>query len=801
MARNLQNLYYAVIIHGLGDADWGDSTTFGANWAEDLPVAVYAGDAQFADGTHIPLAGIPVSADGSDGSIQLGTKIDPITGVVESGAISIEIINANLDPKGELGLTPDSASTGITTRNLFKDLTRRVREAYGLLFEDMTTAQTTIKIWARNGLTLNAGEEIYLEQETIILESVASTSGNITTYNCHRGAFDSRASIHKANPAAADPPTATAGYSNRIYRFPPMFNRPVTLVEYDGTGTNEIVGRGFLQRGPSTESTLVAKVEINDAWGKIFSEALNLEPLGGDTEGQQIQFFSNGVASGGVSIRGNEQSRDFGPIIQGGNRVVLQVDQALITGAYVDERGGYTLAKEFNGLGDDISTVILGTKPPNIEGEDETNTKVYEVLAVGKKIKETGGTSYSQTSSNQILGFLLNVLLSTGRTDNGSYDLYPRNWGYAIDEKYVDVTGIEALRDDWINTEHDQLVLGWDGSQVDWRQIRASIQPHRFFCHFTNDHKITVSRLEVITVSDSPTTIPAGEIVLLSEKQTYGWDEQIQTLSGSAKQPWHEKEREIVVRDLEQGVEPWSPRPKDPAFVLNVSSVEPIDVRGNGRQRDLIQGVLEFTRRPMPVWRVRLPRFGTAGLLYPGQKVKADFSAQGYFIKQDGTRVQASDDVFFYVIEVSRSLGDADFEASLLAVNDPLLVTPKLVAPTWKVTAFSGSDITVERMSYGVDMSAYLSGVEDIEVWNPRTGVIDLYTTGTTTLGVVSGTATGASTLTFTLSTRPNYINPAVGDYVRLTNRADNSGYNNTYAYMAGTADTFSSGGRGDIYV
>jgi hypothetical protein len=60
-----------------------------------------------------------------------------------------------------------------------------------------------------------------------------------------------------------------------------------------------------------------------------------------------------------------------------------------------------------------------------------------------------GAEDSTVTISGNPINILLACLTSTGAGTNGDYDYYAEENGLGIDDDYIDVTGIEAIRDDW----------------------------------------------------------------------------------------------------------------------------------------------------------------------------------------------------------------------------------------------------------------------------------------------------------------------------------------------------------------
>lgn len=65
-----------------------------------------------------------------------------------------------------------------------------------------------------------------------------------------------------------------------------------------------------------------------------------------------------------------------------------------------------------------------------------------------RKVFRGAETSTVRISGNAI-NIMLRILLSTGDGTNGTYDTYPAVNGLGISESFVDIAGIEQVRDDW----------------------------------------------------------------------------------------------------------------------------------------------------------------------------------------------------------------------------------------------------------------------------------------------------------------------------------------------------------------
>lgn len=127
---------------------------------------------------------------------RMGEKIDPLTGVVDVGAVTAEVLTP-----------PNGLNAFGYTVDLYRLLNHRNLEAQGLLSDSITASATSITLYSRGGITFNAGDVVYIEQETIRLDTLTSADSgdNTQTFTCTRGFAGSRARAHQSNPASGAP--------------------------------------------------------------------------------------------------------------------------------------------------------------------------------------------------------------------------------------------------------------------------------------------------------------------------------------------------------------------------------------------------------------------------------------------------------------------------------------------------------------------------------------------------------------------------------------------------------------------
>lgn len=161
-----RTLYYALVIPGIG-------TPF--NLLE--PYAFYEGDNTLGGGvTSYSNVQALLSTPET-----LGTKIQPLTGTVDSGSITFEMIA----PGAGVEVSNVPAAPNLDIAALF---TRRILEFDGILAADIGPGDTTIELFSFSGSLFVEDDIIYLENETIQLGPFLSVSGNIQTFTgCSRG--------------------------------------------------------------------------------------------------------------------------------------------------------------------------------------------------------------------------------------------------------------------------------------------------------------------------------------------------------------------------------------------------------------------------------------------------------------------------------------------------------------------------------------------------------------------------------------------------------------------------------------
>jgi hypothetical protein len=111
-----------------------------------------------------------------------------------------------------------------------------------------------------------------------------------------------------------------------------------------------------------------------------------------------------------------------------------------------------TIATDVNGTPILSSTNARGCFG-TVAAEHKPGDTVKEVIAVFEKLtpapRPENNTPFSK-GDNPLSVFLQRLLSRRGDLANGAYDVLPEGWGVGLDRSFVDVAGIEAIRDRWI---------------------------------------------------------------------------------------------------------------------------------------------------------------------------------------------------------------------------------------------------------------------------------------------------------------------------------------------------------------
>jgi hypothetical protein len=841
---------YALVIPGVGHANWGVQE--GGNpidWAKDKPVALLCGDEDGLTSDFILFKELM-------GLSQFSTKLSPYTGVIDSGALT-----ATVQAIGDT-VYPDFLSTATVGLNVSGLFTRRVKEADGLLAtEALTSSATVIDLWSRDGNQFSEYETIYLEDETILLTTQISVSGEVQTFNCYRGAYGSRAAYHQSIPVAGARPDPIYGWDNRVYKKWDPFGKYVYVVErkagsITGSKTFPIeflssytrTWAGWLNREPAQEGNgSVLKVPIMDVFSAFFGRSLNKEPHGARWNGEFFRAgrtFSSSVApTGTINLEANEITNRYGAAAAAADpRVVVQFQDAIVsaelretstldpaTGVAVT---GFSYAFGPIIFGSEVSTVLMNSPIPQVDPSDQAEGEdLVEVLVGGTAMVDATGSNYTciatgaqQPNVHHPLVCTLVFIMSTGRGTNydylgstANYDRLSLKVGFGIPHELIDVTSFETAINETTGMETYGWCFGYGGSTFNWQDIRSKfLTPYGWYIHPDQNYNITVSRLE--PVLDSYWSVGASALTKYSEEERLGWDDQLQSVEGEAALPW-EKGKVIVARDVAQGVHPYDPDPKDPQYKLDVSAMRPIDRRGNGEKRDAVERHLEWQRRVTPVRTFEWARAGDGTRPWVGRKMRISIDVPVPWKDDNGDPLAIGSEIRGIVSEVTHDFDTNWYGISLMCINDQLVNLPSVISTTFKISEVindAGANTTLRCFAtqHGKDYNAdpnfiYAFQNNDCEIWDMATGVVNVYNTGDFTTVDVQNTATdtGTGSAYFDIVI-PDATDttPVAGQYIRIVRRSVTGAETGWEAiegqtYCAGDAETFSDGDRAKVYV
>jgi len=800
----MSSIYYGIVLIGIGDSTY--PTT---------PACIYAGDATVSGANaYLNFLGL---ADSSD---SLSTQINPITGQVQRGSTSFVMAAPLAGLDGPTGETLDVVS-------LFGS---RVIEAQGLLADSLSSATSgasgSIVLFSRDGAAFSAGDIVYIEDETIILDSLSSSSApnKTQTFACTRGAFGSRARAHSATPGTGAPPSPVSGYDNRVYTKPRMVGRECQIVEFNG---DSVVVRqyGIFEARPEQVNLGSGlKVTIRDVWSLFNERKLNKRPLGADGQGRYLNFQPAWRGFQG-SLTADDFSVEWGPIVQEAspvNEVVMQIGNAPVPCTYVVSTANDAAEYVFNAIdltssGYAQSAIISNAPVPDLEsnydvrerGNLTTQDFYYELLALGESIVDGSGTYVGAATDLHPITAWEHHLMSTGLGTNThssftSYDDWAYPHGLGIPSQWVDRQGLKDIRDDYPDSMSiDMLFFGWGGKDYSASEFRDKVlRPFWLYPHHNATGQISASVFEPILPDDpSLITISSDRIVALSEDQDFGWDDVINSVKVEYGQPWWDKKGEIVARDRPRSTSWWDPEPVDPDITFDVTALNGGAGTDFGPRQIFAKALLDWKARPISRYQAVIQGGSPALDLYAGAKVffdvnPSEYDMDGYYISRDG-EVATTLEVYGIIDEISRNFEDHTVNVSILGINETLVKNPKRIAPAYEVKqALSGTEIAFLKDFNGADMFAdFTSGLTTLTHFTRAGGRQSTHTVDT-----VASIDSTSFKITFDATVSPS---PVEGDYFRLAPRTDSEGetYNDTYAYVADQFEVFDDGDDGDIYV
>lgn len=765
-----------------------------ADSALDEPIGFYDGESLLPP-PFLALPGL-VTLD------RMGEKIDPLTGVVDVGAVTAEV----LTPPGGLS----DATYGYMV-DLYRLLTHRNLEAQGLLSDSITASATSITLYSRGGASFNAGDVIYIEQETVKLNTLTSSDAgdNTQTFTCTRGFAGSRARAHQSNPGSGTPPSSVKGLDNRVYTSPNMRGREVWVYSTQG-GAWVRTFVGVMANEPTfLEGSSRVSLDIPHLFTALASRELNARPIKADLEAQSVDVIEASRRFW-ATMPADEFSQEYGPIRRDAvdsEGAVVQIDSSVVpvTLRTIDGRLVYYAQPiTFTTHDSYISSPILGSRLPDLSDPtaDQGNVQgvefAYELLALGTQVVDDAGFACSSIATGNAntyhaaIAWLVH-LTSTGTGLNGPYDLLSYNHGLGIPHELIDIAGILDVVSQTPNEgKIHAKFFGWGGKTYTPSQFRSEVlTPFWLYPRLTADGRISLSRLDVVLAPD--TTVTPAKIVAFSEDTRLGWDDATGAVSVTYKHPWWDESGVASSYDLPTTATWYLPDPITPELKVDVTALPPDSRLNIGRRQIFSKELLDWVRSPVPVLVFELME--PDDIPFVGQTMRLVIDGeytQGVFPFRTGAR--ATQATFTGIVTQVKPLEQTTntFVVELWAVNETLVAEPRIIAPALyieSVVDFGGSGVAIcSKTRHGLPVDPFPIPTETNWLDNAKTFYPSSGDSTATTYSILIDTGTA-------LEVDWSGTAPVAGGYIKPKDWDDVSAEGFPFAHYT---DIFGSLGAGN---
>lgn len=366
---------------------------------------------------------------------------------------------------------------------------------------------------------------------------------------------------------------------------------------------------------------------------------------------------------------------------------------------------------------------------------------------------------------------------------NGKYDVFGPHWGLGLPLDWFDTTALDALFANPLTagTVIDQLILGWDGEEVDaWETIRSMLRALGYFPGYNAEGKITFARARLASVLDiatSSTVTPIPYTLRLVPAEGDGVDRVVATYG---KTPWFDGDKvEVnVLSDADALEPPNSLRAgifaKKNAIEIDMRVISPASLEDAGY--DLVSYVaMRGLGLPMLYIRATDPDTIAIGDIV---KVGDPGLRTSWFVDADGALVEVDATARWYgqVVGFRRDLMDGSIDLELAMNGDDFA---RVRAPSAIVASVASAVYTCDENEFngplggGTDVEQFTVG-DKVELWTPdgsrRSGTA-------VSPDVQEITAIGTNTLTLDAA----FTTAAVaGDIIRLAHLNTSTGFPET---------------------
>lgn len=365
---------------------------------------------------------------------------------------------------------------------------------------------------------------------------------------------------------------------------------------------------------------------------------------------------------------------------------------------------------------------------------------------------------------------------------NGAYDVFGPHWGLGLPIEWFDADAIEALLTDPLtgSSQIDQLVLGWDGEEVDvWETIRSVLRAKGYFPGYTATGLITFARARLASVLDinNTTVTPIPYTLRLLPAEGDGVDRVVATYG---KTPWFDGDRIEVnsLSDADALEPPNSLRAgifaSRNVLELDMSAISPRSLEDESF--DLISYVA-MRGLGLPTLHVRANDPGTIDI---GDIVKVGDPGlrTAWFVDADGGLVEVDTSPRWYgqVIGFRRDLMDASIDLELKMNGDEFA---RVRAPSAVVASVASAVYTCDSNNFlgplggGTDVEQFTVG-DKVELWT-EDGARRSGTAGSPDVQEITAIGTNTLTLDAAFTTAAQ-----AGDIIRLARLSTATGFPET---------------------
>ena len=650
-------------------------------------------------------------------------------------------------------------------------------EPVATLAADLSDSATTVNVTTELLRSYPATPfTVYVGREAIV---VGVVTGTPAFASMQRGAFGTVAAAH-----------GSSAFDDRaIYTVNPIVvSREVLVYELDiDADTETLVWRGMLDPPEGLGNGLASvQCTARDAFAMLADAEIGYDRVrftGAIAKSQVGEMFP--VDPGGVYVKAPPYAvwrpRPFARDSLNRIRVPMMVDGTAVlalAGAAVSSSSvsNPPLLTSWSTI-ESAANASAGYTPmhrTSIESQDKKSVSFREVLLADPDNPYSLVRDASGAVSGHPFDIVLNLILSTGSAtwdtyagghtvgDNGDYDWLPACWGRAVPEAFVDVAGIELLRDSFHFKDLDasNFIIGHEDENPTVKEIITRLlHPLFVFPGVTDTGKITLYSL--LPTQSSVATITPADLAQRSAEQPWSSFERIARAIVQVGRTYPGDKYRRTIEDTEfvgitQNRYPFGVRPLDimadhygaPGGV-GTGTIDALSTLNYLRWRACNARLSEYILYLLPTFD-RIPGGSLVTVTYPA------------LVGDDGERGSVVDRVCL-VLEARHH--PRTFVQTLRVLDlYPLTRADKVTAPAWEISAVtSNTRFTVSDTRYtGGDRALWLPTARYLLF--DRTGALrstDGYATS-------SGIVAGAVTLAGAWAASGSPLTPAVGDIVRI---------------------------------